>query len=458
MFTQTHACIFCFFLLCLTYCYPITNCQAQTTFGPQQIISTNAYGARDVYAIDLDGDGDNDVLSASWEDDKIAWYRNDGSGHFSSAQIISTTANGANSVYAIDLDDDGDNDVLSTSWISNETVWYINNGNGNFNTEQIISNNSKWSVYAIDLDGDGDNDVLSTGDDKISWYANDGGSSFSAGQIIGTNNNGTGMYTWSVYAIDLDGDGDNDVLSAPGDVDKIVWYRNDGSGNFSSEQIITTTASGSSVYAIDIDGDGDNDVISGSYGYINDGNGNFIISTTGGSYAIDIDNDGDNDVFPGLSLRINDGSGNFSSTQIISTNTDGALSVYAIDLDGDGDKDVLSASYDDNKIAWYKNQLYAVGVPNEPNNLAANATALTCTLINNTSTPNTLQIQYNAPQTQPSTLQLYNIMGSLVAQQTFDATKGINTWQIPVGAYPAGVYLLQVSNTNSKETIKWIKE
>ena len=172
------------------------------------------------------------------------------------------------------------------------------------------------------------------------------------------------------------------------------------------------------------------------------------------SYA----NDGDNDVFPGLSLRINDGSGNFSSTQIISTNTDGALSVYAIDLDGDGDKDVLSASYDDNKIAWYKNQLYAVGVPNEPNNLAANATALTCTLINNTSTPNTLQIQYNAPQTQPSTLQLYNIMGSLVAQQTFDATKGINTWQIPVGAYPAGVYLLQVSNTNSKETIKWIKE
>ena len=49
-------------------------------------------------------------------------------------------------------------------------------------------------------------------------------------------------------------------------------------------------------------------------------------------------------------------------------------------------------------------------------------------------------------------------MGRLVAQQTFDATKGINTWQIPVGMYPAGVYLLQVSNTNSKETIKWIKE
>jgi hypothetical protein len=49
-------------------------------------------------------------------------------------------------------------------------------------------------------------------------------------------------------------------------------------------------------------------------------------------------------------------------------------------------------------------------------------------------------------------------MGRLVAQQTFDATKGINTWQIPVGMYAAGVYLLQVSTVNAKETIKWIKE
>ncbi len=33
-----------------------------------------------VYAQDLDGDGDMDVLSASHIDDKIAWYENDGSG------------------------------------------------------------------------------------------------------------------------------------------------------------------------------------------------------------------------------------------------------------------------------------------------------------------------------------------------------------------------------------------
>jgi hypothetical protein len=49
-------------------------------------------------------------------------------------------------------------------------------------------------------------------------------------------------------------------------------------------------------------------------------------------------------------------------------------------------------------------------------------------------------------------------MGRLVAQQTFDAIKGINTWQIPIDRYPAGVYLLQVSTVNAKETVKWVKE
>ena len=47
-------------------------------FVGQNIISTDADGARSVFAADVDGDGDLDVLSASLRDDKIAWYENDG--------------------------------------------------------------------------------------------------------------------------------------------------------------------------------------------------------------------------------------------------------------------------------------------------------------------------------------------------------------------------------------------
>jgi len=34
-------------------------------FGPQLVITTAAYGAQSVYATDLDGDGDADVLTVS---------------------------------------------------------------------------------------------------------------------------------------------------------------------------------------------------------------------------------------------------------------------------------------------------------------------------------------------------------------------------------------------------------
>ena len=45
----------------------------QPTFT-ESAISTSADGANSVYAYDLDGDGDMDVLSASLSDNKVAWY------------------------------------------------------------------------------------------------------------------------------------------------------------------------------------------------------------------------------------------------------------------------------------------------------------------------------------------------------------------------------------------------
>jgi hypothetical protein len=85
-------------------------------FGPQQLISTSADGAYSVFVADMDGDGDQDVLSASYNDDKVAWYENkDGLGSYGPQQVISNIADGARSVYAADLDNDGDMDVISAS-------------------------------------------------------------------------------------------------------------------------------------------------------------------------------------------------------------------------------------------------------------------------------------------------------------------------------------------------------
>ena len=61
-------------LLIIIFCLT-TNIFPQVQFTPHTI-TTDANGAYSVYAVDVDGDGDIDVLSASQEDNKIAWYEN----------------------------------------------------------------------------------------------------------------------------------------------------------------------------------------------------------------------------------------------------------------------------------------------------------------------------------------------------------------------------------------------
>jgi hypothetical protein len=296
-------------------------------------ISTAADGTYSVYATDIDGDGDMDVLSASLLDDKIAWYENtDGAGSFGAQDVISTAADAARSVYATDIDGDGDMDVLSASNADDKIAWYENtDGAGSFGAQDVISTaaDAAWSVYATDMDGDGDMDVLSASgsDDKIAWYENtDGAGTFGAQKIISTAADGA----WSVYATDMDGDGDMDVLSASGSDDKIAWYENtDGAGTFGAQKIISTAADNArSVYAIDIDGDGDMDVLSAS--------------------------SGDDKI---AWYENTDGAGSFGAQNVISTAASGAQSVYATDVDRDGDMDVLSASFSDDKIAWYQSDL-----------------------------------------------------------------------------------------------------
>ena len=350
----------------------------------QRVVSSAADGPASVYTADLDNDGFLDVLSASWYDDKIAWYRNDGSGGFSTQHVISTAADGTWTVHAADLDNDGFLDVLSASFYDNKIAWYRNFGNATFSPQRVISTDARGarSVYAADLDNDGFLDVLSAceSDDKIAWYRNDGSGGFSPQHVITTAADGA----LSVYAADLDNDGFLDVLSASFRDDKIAWYRNDGSGGFGAQHVISTDADGAlSVYAADLDNDGFLDVLSASVydnkvaWYRNDGNSSFspqhVITTTADSarfvYAADLDNDGFLDVLSAsekdgkIAWYRNDGNSSFSPQHVITSAANGALSVYAADLDNDGLLDVLSASLNDDKIAWYRND-------GSPNNLA----------------------------------------------------------------------------------------
>ena len=344
-------------------------------FAAERVITTDASGPVSLYAADLDGDGDADLVSASTADNKIAWHENLGGGEFSAQRVVTKVAEGANSVHAADLDGDGDPDLLSASPDDDKIGWYENLGDGEFSAQRIVTTDADgaFSVHASDLDGDGDADILSASwyDQEIAWYENTNGG-FSEQRVIATDIDGAP----SVLAADLDADGDADIVTASRDDDKIAWHENLGGGAFSDQRVITTDADGAAhVHAADVDGDGDPDLLSASLWddkvawYENLGGGAFsrqrIVTTDADGaahvHAADLNGDGNMDVMSAslyddeVAWYENLGESTFSMQRVITSDADAAGSVHAADLDGDGDADVLAASSNDDKIAWFEN-------------------------------------------------------------------------------------------------------
>ena len=139
----------CCALLCLLLGWSIAAPKAAAQWA-ETTIDGNFALTRSVYAADIDGDGDLDVLGAALSADDIAWWRNgDSNGGGDGSSWTETTIDGnfgaAHSVYAVDLDGDGDLDVLGAAIFDDDIAWWRNgdsNGGGD---------GSSWTETTIDM-------------------------------------------------------------------------------------------------------------------------------------------------------------------------------------------------------------------------------------------------------------------------------------------------------------------
>ncbi len=320
------------------------NLDGLGTFGPEQVIYGAAASANSVHVVDVDGDMDNDVVAGWAGDDTVAWFENlDGLGTFGPPISITTLAAGVQSVFATDIDSDSNPDILSASFSDNKIAWYENtDGLGSFGAQQVISSNMNGAQAAIAVDVDGDTFIdvvaVSFDDDKVSWFKNTDGLGTFGTEVVISN---VAAGATDVIAFDADGDTDIDLAVAVSGDQQIVWYENlDGLGTFGGPQLVTNLVDGvQALAAADIDGDGDLDLLSASFQ--------------------------DDDV---AWYENTDGLGTFGFKQIVAERN-GAAGVVAGDIDSDGDNDVVSCSWFADDVTWYRNtgenDCNGNGVPDE---------------------------------------------------------------------------------------------
>jgi len=233
-----------------------------------QDIDPGLNGAHFISSADMDADGDLDLLSAAQLAGQIAWFRNEGGQPVSwTKYVVDDAYPGAQQVFSVDMDDDGDLDLVATAYNAGDASWYRNDGGGPISwTKMTVSASigGPVSCWPVDLDQDDDIDVLTAGynDGVLSWWRNDGGDPIQWHEgIIDPQLGGAA----SGSSADMDGDGDMDILGAGQDAGELAWYVNDGGDPITwSKLIIDNDLAGAWAHLpYDLDGDGDMDVLAG---------------------------------------------------------------------------------------------------------------------------------------------------------------------------------------------------
>ncbi|MCP3867526.1 MAG: hypothetical protein GY703_05390 [Gammaproteobacteria bacterium] len=319
-------------------------------------------------ARDLDGDGTPELLVIT--DGQNLLLENDGTGNYqipTSASIPAASATTLDAAFA-DIDSDGDYDILlANSGVAN-SVW-VNDGTGSFLDETSsrlpASIGNTMALETADIDRDGDIDVVTGNLDGLNRVLINDGTGVFVDQTMERGILGPDP-TFGLQLADMSGDGVADIFVANRGSQNRLWINN-GLGYFTemtAQRLPLAAGRTNGALAVDIDGDGDRDLLvaEGVEGLklLLNGDGATFTDTPGrmpdyagysvGASVADVEPDGDPDILAtygdGTRLLLNDGQGQFTDGTATALPADirRTFGLLAIDTDNDLDQDLLLAT------------------------------------------------------------------------------------------------------------------
>lgn len=238
---------------------------------------------------DFNNDGHQDFMAVV-ENTDLRIYLNDGAGNFSAYTTLAQSS--FLKSIAVDIDNDGDDDIITKINVNPHATVFINDGSGNYTDLGVSLLNGDGNVSVIqtaDVNGDNKIDIIIGNDnggavDQTEVWLNTGTTgnasfAFSAGLA------NTGGAANSIAIGDVDGDNDNDIIIGSSSWNAKYYLNDNNSGTWTAQTDIGGYCGG--VQLIDWDQNGTLDLVNvdgynnwGARVRFNDGNGNFDATTT----------------------------------------------------------------------------------------------------------------------------------------------------------------------------------
>ena len=228
-------------------------------------------GLVDVLTVDLNGDGNEEVLAINEDNDRLKIFEGDNLGGLTRLNDV-LVGRAPRAVATADLDGDGTLELITANRAGRSISVLTGDLESGYTVADFAVDGAPIDVEVSDLDGDGNADIVVLDEFNNGLFVFAGNGTTTLDAPVAT---ALGDSPSKFILADANGDGNVDAVVTLPETNRVLILSGDGAGGFDAPVFVTTESAPSDVVVVDLNDDGnadlaitlpDSDVLSVHYG------------------------------------------------------------------------------------------------------------------------------------------------------------------------------------------------